>query len=106
MYRCAVLFVFLLLAACGSASDGERPGSLAVGLTTQAGGSSYRLVHARFALEGPVSRALLADGEETLSVELAPGEYTLTLLAGWGLQRFDPADAVVATTEAAADLGA
>jgi hypothetical protein len=86
----------LLTLACGSAPD-DALGSLTLGLTTQASGVVYRLADARFKLEGPSERELVAMGENELSVSLPAGAYRLTLLDGYRLTRADGADATPIT---------
>lgn len=98
-------FVLLLLApfplhGCSlDVSSDPGVGSLNLALTSQAGGVSYRLTDARFALEGPESKGFAGGEEAQVSIELMPGSYTLELLAGYRLVRADdPAGARVNAT--------
>jgi hypothetical protein len=79
-----------LVAACGLEATPEAgTGSLTLALTSQAAGVSYRLVDARFALEGPESKGFASSEEDDVNVELLPGSYTLELLPGYRLVRTD-----------------
>ncbi|HEX6242679.1 MAG TPA: lamin tail domain-containing protein [Polyangiales bacterium] len=64
-------------------------GVLAVSLSSVAGGVEYQLADGHFSLEGPTELELDAGSEPTLSVELAPGAYRLTLAPGYRLVRAD-----------------
>lgn len=87
MLRCALALACLLV-ACTQEPTPDALGSLHLALTSHAGGVDYRLVDARFVLEGPERRGLSADGDgDELAIELTAGTYTLTLLDGWALER-------------------
>jgi hypothetical protein len=82
----ALFIVFAVsLLACSASPAHEDLGALKLGLTTQAGGITYRLSNARFMLEGPESRELSADDQDELSLELPAGAYRLTLQEGFQL---------------------
>jgi hypothetical protein len=93
--RPTLALAFSFCVACGA---DERPsgslGSLELGLTSQAGGVSYRLSAARFSLDGPEPREFSAPEEvERLELELPQGAYRLTLHEGFVLARSDTPDA-------------
>jgi len=89
----ALTFALLTCIACsGSRSDGDL-GELALGLTTQAGGVTYRLRDARFTLDGPEHHELAPGEADELTLEVASGAYRLTLLEGFSLVRTDATDA-------------
>jgi hypothetical protein len=79
--------------SCGKAGDETRPadvGAVALKLTANAGGHTYRLRHAHFQL----STGAMFDGDtladaENLRVQLPAGSYSIALQAGWTLQRLD-----------------
>jgi hypothetical protein len=80
----------LLCSACAQDEAHGSLGSLELGLTSQAGGVSYRLSAARFTLEGPEPREFSAPDEvERLELELPQGAYRLTLHEGFMLARGD-----------------
>jgi hypothetical protein len=88
-----VLALALLACASGETHHGSL-GSLELGLTSQAGGVSYRLSNARFSLDGPEPREFSAPDEvERLELELPQGAYRLTLHEGYALARGDAPDA-------------
>ncbi|HEX5655662.1 MAG TPA: hypothetical protein VFX59_00635 [Polyangiales bacterium] len=96
-----VRHLFPLLSMCVACAAGsathEGLGSLELGLTSQAGGVSYRLSGARFTLDGPEPREFSAPDEvERLELELPQGAYRLTLHEGYRLARADDAGAVAA----------
>lgn len=79
---------------CGSEPDDHAVvGELALGLTADAAGTTYRLADARFALDGPAPRELVAMGEDELSLTLPAGAYRLMLREGYRLIRSDDASA-------------
>jgi hypothetical protein len=78
-----------LAAACGSTDDSAQRGALELGLTTEAGGVTYRLSQAHFTLEGPEQRSFSAQDEDLLELELPAGAYRLSLLDGYALTRID-----------------
>ena len=89
----------------GCAGGDADTGTLNIGLVQDDGaGTSYRL-SAQFTVAGPQGTLHVdADGDApTLSLALAPGDYTVTLLDGWHLERardgqpFEPVDAQLAT---------
>jgi hypothetical protein len=80
-------FALSLSAACGATSGADAPGHLSLSLSSQAGGVGYRLDHARFTLEGPETRGIVAEGDDPLELTLPAGAYALTLLDGWSLSR-------------------
>jgi hypothetical protein len=83
--------------ACSPAASDGQLGSLELGLTTQAGGITYRLSHANFTLEGPEQRAFSAEDEDQLELSLPSGGYRLSLAEGFALVRKDdPMSAPVA----------
>jgi hypothetical protein len=86
--------------SCAQAGDQSAVGGLALGLTTQAGGVTYRLEDAKLTLEGPEKRELSAAGQDELQLELMAGAYRLTLQPGYVLTRADDA----AGTPVAAEL--
>lgn len=90
---CLFLSAFPLNACSLDAASDPGTGSLNLALTSQAGGVSYRLTDARFALEGPESKGFSSGEEAQVSVELVPGSYTLELLPGYRLVRADDAQA-------------
>jgi hypothetical protein len=86
--------LYLTATLLGCAADppaGDALGSLALSLSSEAGGVAYRLSDARFTLEGPVRRDFGAGEEPSLVLELPAGAYTLTLLDGFTLTRVDDA---------------
>lgn len=85
-----IALLSLLFPACGS--DGPATGGLSLALTTQSAGISYRLADARFTLEGPETRELMATGKDELSVSVPEGAYRLTLHDGYRLTRVDGGD--------------
>ncbi len=89
-----VLLSSLLTASCtANLEDLELEGSLALALSTFAGGVEYRLRDGHFRLTGPVERELESGDEASLVVTLPPGAYTLTLLDGYALTREGDASA-------------
>ena len=79
----------LLHQACAPDAHDHGLGALALGLTSERAGITYRLDDARFSLAGPESHELLAMGEDELSLELPPGDYALTLHEGYRLRTAD-----------------
>jgi hypothetical protein len=86
-----VLLLAFGLLGCEPPPGDPALGTLSLALDAHAGGIDYRLDQARFALAGPESHSFSADGEGSLSLELTPGSYTLTLLEGYTLSRVDDA---------------
>jgi hypothetical protein len=86
--RCGVPLL-LLLTACRSELADADLGALSLSLTTQAGGVTYQLTDARFSLKGPESKGFASGEEESLTLEVTPGAYTLELLDGWHLVQAD-----------------
>jgi len=86
LLSCAMAMIAL---SCSPASEGPRLGALELGLTTEAGGVSYRLSHANFTLDGPEKRTFSAQDEDKLELELPAGAYRLSLLEGYVLTRID-----------------
>jgi hypothetical protein len=76
--------------ACAPAENSEL-GTLSLALDSHAGGKDYRLIDARFALAGPENKTFLAEDDGAVTVELSPGNYTLSLLDDWTLTRLDDA---------------
>ncbi len=82
-------------------------GTVGMRLTVDTGETEYRLRDAVFAVEGPESAILESEDDpaaSTLTAELAPGEYTITLGDGWRLERssavgFEDVDAALASAE-------
>lgn len=94
---CALLVLASAAIACSPGATDGQLGSLELGLTTQAGGVTYRLSHANFTLEGPEKRAFSAEDEDQLELSLPSGGYRLTLAEGFALVRKDdPTSAPVA----------
>ena len=74
------------LLGCAVDTAGEPvQGTLALALSTEAGGVEYQLGNARFNLEGPVQMELTGNDEPTMQLELPVGAYTLSLLEGYSL---------------------
>lgn len=88
-----ILTVFSCTSCALDGAGDTGTGSLQLALTSQSGGVSYRLTDARFALEGPESKGIASGEEAEVSVDLAPGSYTLELLTGYRLVRADDAEA-------------
>lgn len=66
-------------------------GELSLSLSTEAGGTTYRVSNAQLTLEGPTKQELRAGDEESLELELPAGAYTLRLQDGYQLVRSDDA---------------
>jgi hypothetical protein len=88
-WRLLCLWLAGCCAACAPDSEAAALGSLALGLTTQSDGVSYRLTDARFTLSGPEPRELEGGTDSELSVPLPAGAYGLTLHDGYSLARVD-----------------
>lgn len=74
------------LTACEvDSADQQAHGSLALALSTEAGGVEYQLSHARFSLEGPVRMDFTGGDQQSMLLELPVGAYSLSLLEGYGL---------------------
>src|SRR5262249_31936566 len=93
MKRAWVLISLLLLApisACGGAPDtapvAEHEGAVQLALTTDAGGTTYRLSPATFTVTG--ARTLVLDGSsvDILEQKLPVGNYAIQLNDGWAMQ--------------------
>jgi hypothetical protein len=86
-------FLMLLVSACTMQMAPESPkGVLALALTHDDAGTSYRLQGASLSLDGPTQQTLQPPADEMLlQLELASGDYTLTLQDGWQLEREDGA---------------
>lgn len=79
-----------LLFACGEEDLMlESQGQLALSLSSTAGGVAYQLSESHFRLEGPVQKELVSGNEPSLTMDLPPGAYRLTLLPGYQLVRAD-----------------
>jgi hypothetical protein len=87
-WQLTTLLTFALTACVAQPHEADL-GSVSLALTSQTGGITYRLTDARFALAGPEDKGFTSGEEETLSMELPPGAYTLELLDGWKLVRAD-----------------
>lgn len=83
----------------------EDAGSLRLGvLGEDAAGNVYRLRDGVFDLDGPtlatISTEDSPDPVDVLSIVLTAGDYDVTLLSGWRLERFDPATETTAAVDA------
>ncbi len=85
----SILFFAFLLSACGTAESAANVGELSLSLSTQAGGQTYRLSQAEFALKGPVEQEFSAENDDPIALTLPIGSYTLELKDGWVLSRVD-----------------
>lgn len=68
-------------------------GTVALSLTGQANGKTYRLRHATFDVTGPTTTTLDSETDPNgtiLAATLATGGYSITLQDGWSLERLDP----------------
>lgn len=85
----------LATSACIGGETNHDTGTVALALSTDAGGVQYRLRNALFEIEGPESIALTTEDDPnaaTLEVELPAGPYTITLQDGWSLERSSGTD--------------
>lgn len=83
----------------GCSSDGDKAGAeeaafgtMAMSLTGQTNGTTYRLRNALFEVSGPTHALLdseLDPEASLLATTLATGDYTIELQSGWVLQRLD-----------------
>ncbi|WP_342381756.1 hypothetical protein NVS55_19320 [Myxococcus stipitatus] len=95
-----LLALVLLAVACGGAPgnpDGNEPvlrdgeGAIQLPLlTTGANGQGYRLTGGIFEITGPVNRILMDTSEDTLTVQLPAGGYTLELTGNYQVERVVP----------------
>lgn len=75
---------------CASEVPEESVGRIGLRLTAETNGVLYRLRGATFRVTGPETLSLTTEddpGAATISAELAPGDYTITLEDGWYLER-------------------
>lgn len=79
----------MVAVACSPAATDSQLGALSLGLTTEAGGVTYRLTHANFTLDGPEKREFSALDEDQIELELPAGAYRLQVLDGYALTRRD-----------------
>lgn len=89
----ALAFMLCPQACVVDLEDQTELGTVTLGLHTEAGGVTYRLTNARFALSGPETRGFASGDEASLRLELTPGVYSLELLEGWSLVRADAPEA-------------
>lgn len=90
-----------LATGCTSEVPEEPVGRVGLRLTAERNGVFYRLRGATFLVEGPETLTLTSEEDPdatTLSAELSPGDYTITLSEGWYLERstsegFEPVEA-------------
>ncbi len=86
----------LSLCACAEPVDpSSDPGSLRMGVVGQDDlGNIYRLRDGVFDIDGPETTSVSTETSpiplEALTVELAAGNYDITLNDGWQLERWDP----------------
>ncbi len=72
---------------CSNPETPARPGTLSLSLTTTQGTTVYRLMGATFALAGTETLSVTpAPEEERFRVDLAAGDYTITLQDGWHME--------------------
>jgi len=82
-----------LIGACGDSAvrHVEQTGELQLALRgTSSGGVEYRLRHGTFSITGASSATASTEDDlqaETINVELEVGDYAITLLPGWDLER-------------------
>lgn len=93
-HRLGALWLTLILMACGAQESGaSTTGTLALALSTQTGGTTYRLTSATVEITGPEHRRLttgFTSETPTLRAELMPGTYQVRLQSGWYLERSKP----------------
>jgi len=90
----SMIFRFALLTLMGcanAATQAPNLGELSLGLSTQAGGKTYRLTAGTLSLKGPLAEEIAVEGDDPLQRTLPIGSYTLELLPGWALSRIDAA---------------
>jgi hypothetical protein len=90
----------LSLTACASGSGDKAPsahdgnvGTLALALTGQTNGTTYRLRNAIFDIAGPTMTTLDSESDPNgavLATTLATGGYSITLESGWSLEKLGP----------------
>lgn len=95
----ALAFGALSMAGCASdASDhgsehGENVGTLALSLTGQTNGTTYRLRNAIFDITGPTNVSLSSETDPNaaiLAATLSTGGYSINLESGWSLEKVTP----------------
>jgi len=90
--RVGVALLLTLMAGCGGPGTAEETtgGTISMPLTgTAPSGVQYRLTFAAFSIQGPESLTATSQPDEpVLNIDVAPGSYTVTLLDGWGVERF------------------
>jgi hypothetical protein len=93
-WACVVLAVLMGCAACGTDDTSRATGALAMLLSTEVNGATYRLSAARFEVTGTESATLNSDDDpdaSSLEVVLDAGNYDVLLRDGWRLEkRTDP----------------
>lgn len=86
----SAILTFLAMSACQPGAEGTRDlGELSLGLSTQAGGHTYRLTRATLNLTGPIEEEIAVEGDDPLQRTLPVGSYTLELRPGWELSRIE-----------------
>lgn len=78
------------IVGCSSEVPDEAVGRVGLRLTAEKNGVVYRLRGATFLVAGPETHTLSTEEDPdatTISAEVAPGDYTITLQDGWYLER-------------------
>ncbi|MFB1481673.1 hypothetical protein [Corallococcus sp. RDP092CA] len=96
--------IALLALACGEVSesstlvvrDGE--GVLELPLVSTSAGRSYKLVGATFAITGPQSATITETSEDSVSLALIAGTYSIQMNGEWHVERTDAPGVVVPVT--------
>lgn len=95
----ALAFGGLSAAGCASnagdhgSEHGENVGTLALALTGQTNGTTYRLRNAIFDITGPTTLSLSSETDPNsaiLAATLATGGYSINLESGWSLEKVTP----------------
>lgn len=91
LISCVLASAFALVACEDSLSEAGSLGSVSIPLLATAdAGTEYRLADARFRIEGDGRRTVSARTGDAFHFEdLSPGTYTVELLNGWTLERYE-----------------
>lgn len=80
----------VLASGCGNGTPDPLRGTVSLALTSSSGSTTYRLSGATFDIAGQASQTITpAPDDATVSLDLAAGDYTITLHDGWQLESSD-----------------